>query len=384
MFGGVALFDCIIIGLGPAGATLARLLAENSASPLKIAAVDKKHVPSGDTPHQFDKPCGGLLAPDAQKALAKFDLTLPGELLVSPQIFSVRTIDLDCGKTRYYQRFYLNLSRRMFDEWLISLIPQSVSLFRGCSCSSITRTNDGFAVTVADSDDPNAEKQTLYAKYIIGADGANSIVRRTFFPKFNPRSYVSIQQWFAAEKLTFEPGIPAAQKTASPFYSCIFDSENTDCYSWSISKDGYLIFGGAYPAKDCRKRFEAQKQKLKAYGFDLDTPVYTEACQVLRPASPAHFQTGRDGVFLIGEAAGFVSPSSLEGISSALESARLLARILTCGAQKTPSRLAGEYRRATAKLRCKLLFKLLKCPFMYSPLLRRLVMASGLEALKLE
>ena len=33
------------------------------------------------------KCCGGLLSPDAQKLLAKFDLCLPTEVLADPQIF---------------------------------------------------------------------------------------------------------------------------------------------------------------------------------------------------------------------------------------------------------------------------------------------------------
>jgi len=379
------LFDFLIIGLGPAGSTLARLLSEKSG--LRVAAIDRKHIPDSDCdslPHQFDKPCGGLLAPDAQKVLASFHLTLPSEILVSPQIFSVHTIDLDTGKSRYYQRFYLNLSRRLFDEWLISLIPESVTLFRGFTCSSIEQIDGIFHVTITDSDDSSI-KQTLQARYIIGADGANSFVRRTFFPKFHGRSYVSIQQWFAAEKPLFSPGSPSPlPKSPAPYYSCIFDSKITDCYSWSVSKDGFLIFGGAYPAKNCRRHFELQKQKLAAHGFDLSAPLHTEACQVLRPASPSHFCTGKNGVFLIGEAAGFVSPSSLEGISSALESARLLAHILRDRLSDSPQRLAAAYSRATLPLRIKLLLKLLKCPFMYQPFLRRLVMASGLQSIKME
>lgn len=48
------------------------------------------------------------------------------------------------------------------------------------------------------------------------------------------RTYMSIQQWFS-------------ETHDNPFYSCIFDSENTDCCSWSISKDNKFIFGGAFP-----------------------------------------------------------------------------------------------------------------------------------------
>ena len=84
-------------------------------------------------------------------------------------------------------------------------------------------------------------------------------------------------------------------------------------------------------------------------------------------------------MFLAGEAAGFVSPSSLEGISSAILSGSRLARALN--GDGDPVR---AYARGCRALRRKLWLKLLKCPFLYDPGLRRLVMKSGLEAIGVE
>lgn len=116
------LYDIAIIGTGPAGATLARLLHPK----YKIIAIDKKN-PHGDG---FQKPCGGLICTDAQKALASFDLTLPKDVLVDPQIFAVKTIDLKNKLIRHYQRFYINMDRHKFDLWLESLLPKTVELHR--------------------------------------------------------------------------------------------------------------------------------------------------------------------------------------------------------------------------------------------------------------
>lgn len=74
------------MGAGPAGSTLARLIDKK----YKVMLID------GQT-ETNSKPCGGLLAPDAQKALAELNLTLPKDVLVDPQIFSVKTIDVDSG-----------------------------------------------------------------------------------------------------------------------------------------------------------------------------------------------------------------------------------------------------------------------------------------------
>ena len=111
-------------------------------------------------------------------------------------------------------------------------------------------------------------------------------------------------------------------------------------------------------------------------GLALGQPERTEACQVLRPHRPASFCLGGDNAYLIGEAAGLISPSSLEGISSALISACALAESLR---EANPLR---AYRKKLRRLRGKLLAKNLKCPFMYHPLLRDLVLRSGLTSIE--
>ena len=136
------LYDIAIIGTGPAGATLARLLHPK----YKIIAIDKKN-PHGDG---FQKPCGGLICTDAQKTLASFDLTLPKDVLVDPQIFAVKTIDLKNKLIRHYQRFYINMDRHKFDLWLESLLPKTVELHSNAVCTELKRENGGFLISYQD------------------------------------------------------------------------------------------------------------------------------------------------------------------------------------------------------------------------------------------
>lgn len=345
-------YDISIVGAGPAGSTLARLLGKSG---LRVLLID------GATPGK-SKPCGGLLAPDAQKALAAFDLTLPKSILVDPQIFSVKTIDLEKDLVRYYSRFYVNMDREKFDRWLVSLVPDTVETV-SARCTAIEASAEGYSLTLRRGD--TLEK--VESRMVVGADGANSIVRRSFFPS-DILYYISIQQWFAAEA------------GSNPFYSCIFDPVTSESCSWSIHKDGYFIYGGSFSRKNCREMFEKQKERIGGkYGIHFGQPLKTEACKVYRPRRLRDFRTGKNGLFLIGEAAGFISPSSFEGISSAILSAKALAESLINGGN-----VHSAYFRKTLKLRLKMQVKCIKRLFMYVPLLRRTVMRMGLLSIDVD
>lgn len=344
-------YDIMIIGAGPAGSTFARCTASKGKSILLIDGQSEANK----------KPCGGLLAPDAQKALARFDFVLPKDILSDPQIFSVKTIDLQTKRIRCYQRYYLNMDRYAFDKHLLSLVPKDVEIVSG-RCNDIKKEGDLFTATVF----ARGERRQYQARTIVGADGANSIVRRKIF-NAPIMQYVSIQQWFSRGD------------SANPFYSCIFDPQTSESCSWLMYKGEYMIFGGCFERQNCRAAFEEQKIRLQEFlGQDFGEPVKTEACLADRPRRMKDFVTGKDGAYLIGEAAGFISASSFEGISSAILSGKYLAE-----AMHSPSP-AKAYRKSTAKLRLKLYLKTIKRWFMYTPWVRNLIMTSGVMSIKVE
>lgn len=348
-------FDVAIIGLGPAGAALARKLSGR----MRVLALDKKRQCGNEG---FTKPCGGLLAPDAQRSFIRDGITLPVDVIANPQIFSVKTVDADASLTRNYQRSYININRHAFDLWMKSLIPDEVQVYHDSLCRKIWREEGKWHVIFR----ADGWEQQITARYLVGADGANSLVRRHLYPDHQIRKYVAIQQWFA-------------ERHPVPFYACIFDNAATDCYSWSISKDGYFIFGGAYPMKDGQARFEALKERMAAFQFRFGTPVKSEKCTVLFPSRWADFVCGEENAFLIGEAAGFISASSLEGISYALDSAEILKSVLI----KDAPEMNRAYRKATRKLRCKLYGKILKSRCLTAPILRNAIMRSGIAHIPL-
>ncbi len=344
-------YDVAVIGAGPAGGFFARELSEREPK-LRILVID------GQT-EANKKPCGGLLAPDAQKLLAEMNLTLPNSILADPQIFTVETVDLGSGLMRSYQRHYLNMDRYRFDRWVLSMLPRKVSVVAD-RVKAIRREGGGFLLTLSG--------ETVSAASVVGADGSASLVRR-FLGRRSPLQYVSIQEWY-----------PDVGQSA-PYYSCIFDPQTSDSCSWTIRKDGYVIYGGAFAQKGCREAFSRQKARLEAFlGSSLGAPVRREACLVSSPRRPRDFDCGEAGIYLIGEAAGFISASSFEGISNAILSARSLADAYHEG--KTHERILRCYRRGTRSQRVRLMLKAAKRAVLCSPLLRRIIMASGITSVK--
>jgi flavin-dependent dehydrogenase len=342
-------YDVIIVGAGPAGSNFARLLDTKKYKALII---------DGSTDH--DKVCGGLLSPDAQDILARYDLCLPKEILASPQLFSVRTIDLSNNLVRHYRRSYMNVDRKGLDSFFKDLIPRAVDKISG-RCKRVAKTDSGYEIELV-----SGEK--LSCKWVVGADGASGNVRMSLFKEKELQKYVAIQQWF-----------PAGE--TNPYYSCIFDRETSDSCSWTIHKDGYVIFGGAFEPSGCREAFERQKRRFEAFvGERFGEVCKSEACLVTSPRKSRDFSCGKERVYLLGEAAGFISASSFEGISCAILSGRILAKAFCEG--KNHTQIVQIYRRKTTSLRLKLLLKTFKRWVLCTPLTRHAIMKSGIRSMK--
>lgn len=347
------MYDVAIVGAGPAGAIFAKTLAEKNTE-LKILLIDGSN--------DVSKVCGGLISPSAQKQLAMLGLELPVDVLENPQIFSVGVIDLAIEYERRYIRQYINTDRTRFDEWLKSLIPNTVEIIKG-RCLDI-KEGEEYTLSVKSFD--VVEKYT--AASVVGADGGSSIVRRSLFNK-KIYHYVSIQEWYRYET------------KALPSYSCVYDSETSDNCSWTIKKGEYFVFGGSFVKKNCREAFEKQKARLEKYlGIDFGVPVRKEACLLTCPKRAGDILCGKPGAYLLGEAAGFITSDSFEGISSALLTGRMLAEAYAEGG--THENIIRLYNVKTKKQKRKIRYRIFKMRMLCSPLIRHFVMKSGVKSFK--
>ncbi len=352
------MYDVAVIGSGPAGATLARLIGDSC----KVLLIERRDLLERKE-KTVAKLCGGLIAPDAQGMLGKLGLGVPREVLVGPQLFTVRTIDFQSKLERYYQRHYINIDREKFDALLVSLLPPSVDIRCGWFFKSFERTGTSIRLRLKH----NGKEYIEETKLLVGADGAFSPVRRMLAPQIHQEKYLAIQEWFKVPKNL-------------PYFSVIFDRTLTDFYAWTIPKEEYLLVGAALsPQGKPREKFNLLKEKLLRYGFELKEPVKRGAALIIRPRSPAQIYPGEGNIVLLGEAAGWISPTSAEGLSYALRSALALAQSL----RENPRDCLQAYSRRSGKLKLNIVAKNFKAPFMYQPFLRRIVMGSGITAMKI-
>ncbi len=356
------MYDIVIVGAGPAGANLARLVGYK----YRVLVLDKKSNQSmsseGSKPLNT-KCCGGLLAPDAQKSMATLGLSVPKDILADPQIFAVRAIDINKNLERLYQRFYFNFDRAKFDGWMVSLIPQSVDVKFNAHFKSFAKTAQGYEVRYT----CNSQEYTVSTKIIVGADGANSIVRKAISSvASHPVKYIAIQEWFYCD-------------TPMPYFTAVFDQRISDFYSWVIPKNNHILVGAALKPKDnTREKFEQLKTSLVSFGFCIDNKVHTEGAFINRPTKTSQLFLGEEGITLIGEAAGAISPSSAEGFSYALRSSMFLSESL----QNNLEGYFPSYKSKMKALKANILIKNLKSPAMYNPALRYLAMKSGFMSIK--
>ncbi len=372
------IYDVIIAGAGPAGSILAKYIARDK----KVLLIDKRSM-SADPKDRMrtEKCCGGLLDPSAQDALTMLHIAVPKSVLEDPQVFAVRAIDFDNHSERYYPKRYVNIDRTAFDRFLLSraTAEENVEFREECLLQNFTQSDGYVEARVLNKKTGHVEK--IHARYLVGADGAASIVKTRLSERYlvpvsgdllsgAPRAYTCLQEYY-----TISP------EQQIPYHAAIFDRQVTDFYSWLIPKSDKLILGTAIPeGENVKLRFAKLKAELIEKGFPLTGPAERNGCRLLRPRPFGSVLSGKGRVFLCGEAAGLISPSSAEGISYAIRSAVVLGKIL----KDTSGSKQARYDKGLGPLKREIAMKSLKSPIMYGRLARGAVFQTRLLSIKTE
>jgi len=292
------MYDVVIIGGGPSGATAAEDLARSGKS---VAFIDR----AGRI-----KPCGGAIPP---RAIQDFDIPdsqivarINTARMISP---TKRRVDIPIDNG-----FVGMVDREHFDEFLRVRAHRAGAHRLTGTYLRIERDDDGTKVIYRDK--KTGSEMTLATKLIIGADGARSNVAKAEVPGCEKIEYV-----IAYHEIIEAPDPCDGYDPLR--CDVIYDGAiSPDFYGWVFphGKSASVGMGTGIDGVDLKK---ATADLRVAAGLEHCKTIRREGAPIpLRPMDK--WDNGRD-VVLAGDAAGVVAPSSGEGIFYAMVGGRVAA-----------------------------------------------------------
>jgi|TARA_B100002052_G_scaffold117232_1_gene107846 geranylgeranyl reductase family protein len=368
------LYDVLIIGAGPSGSNAA-ISYKNLNPDLKVGLIDKSIFPR-------DKSCGDAIGPGVISALKRFNNQhiLDNEpQVVSTTLYGPENIGIQNYipevKNKEDSIVYV-IPRIDLDNRILNLAKDlDVDVFEGYSFVSFEKDLDNKLVVEIKNGD-NITK--LGAKILVGADGANSRVRKQLNVNTNSdwhkaiaiRAYIDSPNYleiFKERTLMFEINVSAEKG-----------------YAWAFPSKGNLLnIGIGVPLNI----FKKEKLDINVLLQDFITQLTNRGVVVenirdeksyLLPFASSRPKFRNDiNVALIGDASSMINPMSGEGIFYGMEAGYLLAKN-TYNLIDSPELTKGiaDYEKAFSKrfrkhyLSCALARLLLQSPFMTKRLLK--------------
>lgn len=314
------IYDIIIVGAGPAGCSCAYQL---SGKGLKIAIIDKDIFPR-------DKICGDAISPDVVNQFYRMDSELGEKFKQFPakkasngiRFFAPNysSLDISFTKSKHTDSPAYIVKRIAFDNFFFNQISNlpDIDIFLGHKVQKIEISNETVFL--------ETDKTAIKGKVIIGADGANSIVRKRLLNNKIDREHHSagLRQYY--ENVT---GFHDKNHIELHFYKDILPG-----YFWVFplpnnqANIGLGILSSEVSKKkinlkekladiienhpNIKHRFKNAKplESIKGFGLPMGS--------IKRPCSGNRF-------LLLGDAASLIDPFSGEGIGNAMRSGRIAA-----------------------------------------------------------
>ncbi len=293
-------YDVGIVGAGPAGAWAAYRLARGGAL---VAIIDDSHP--------REKPCGGGLTGRA------LDLVSPAVEVGTVPAVRIAGATFEHGERRASMRLrddratpaLLVAARRSFDGALVSAAVAAGATHVSSRAKDVERTSDGWRILT--------RQGHVDCRWLLGADGPGSLVRRRVFRPF------------ARGDLSIATGCFVHGVTSSDVAIAFEDSPAG--YLWSFPRPDHLAVGICAQADESTTpELQAHARRwiarsLSAVG-SLDR--YAWPIPSLSQSALAREEPAGSRWMLVGDAAGLVDPITREGIYFALRSGDLAAESL--------------------------------------------------------
>jgi geranylgeranyl reductase len=326
------IYDAIVVGGGPAGATAANELAGRGYD---VLLLDR----AGRT-----KPCGGAIPPRAIR-----DYAIPDHLIVA----RIRCARMVAPSDRRVDipiegGFVGMVDREMFDEWLRERAASSGAERRSGSFERLERDSDGIAVVCMRSAgaDRGGTLERARARAVIGADGAISQVARQAVPGADAMRFV-----FAYHEIVKAPPAGRSNYDGTRCDVIYRGAFSPDFYSWVFPHGETASIGTGSMNKGFSLRGSVAALRA-ALGLSEVETIRREGAPI--PLKPLRrWDNGRD-VVLAGDAAGVVAPASGEGIYYAMYGGQLaaeaVANLLSTGDARALSGARKQFMRTHGRV----------------------------------
>ena len=313
-------WDVVVVGAGPAGCATAAAVVQ--ARPhTRVLVLDRAEFPR-------DKVCGDGIAAEVDDVLTELDFDVQAVFAGAPAITKLR-LSSPGGVTarRDQPRPVHVVARQVFDARLVRDVRRRGIEVRRHAVRSVSINHDSVVLD-----------ETLRARIVVGADGAESVIRRALHPQPQPAHQVALAMRGYAPELSWQQGEQVIVMTRQhwPAYAWSFPLGNGQAnvgYGQLLSSDPRSLtrqhlltrMGQLLPGLD------AQPTALRAHKLPLTTG---------RP------RIASGPVLLAGDAQSLINPFTGEGIFYAVRSGALAGRA-AAAALGLPGIDAGSlYRRS--------------------------------------